>query len=979
MNENNIEQVTQKIGREIFENLHREEPHFWEAQWWERQTIEWLMNDAETKSRILRFIDVFPALRSDKAVAKHLGEYLPKKTDRLPRGLLVGKAVIESALYTPKAVAAATSLATRKIAERFIAGSTLEETGEAIKTIMARGLGYTLDLLGEATLSDKEADTYASEYIELIKHLAASHSDGDQRVNVSLKLSSLTPRFDPSSPEEACSEVMRRIKPIIKTAMEANAEVNIDMEHFDIRDLTLKVFYTLLKDKELKGWDGLGIVSQAYLADARESLEETLGLIEESGQHVTVRLVKGAYWDREVVVSNQRGWPVPVHTVKANTDVEYENLSRMLIERPDIVTSAIASHNIRSIAKAIAISRELGAPEQRFEVQMLYGMGDPIKKALVDMGIRVREYAPFGETIPGMAYLVRRMLENSSNESFLRRSFVEEAPPDIMLEDPAVKAKNGGAAAERKKEDAKIFVNEPEPMFHKTQTRLAIDEAIERAPKTFGQRYNLLIDGNRIDTKELFASTNPSAPSQLIGEICKAGKADANKAIDSAAKAFGHWAGLGAPKRREILSRAAEIIRTRKFELAALQMFEVGKTRREAIGDVDEAIDHIEFYSRVGVDLAEKKETQKLLGETNQGTYRPRGAGAIISPWNFPLAILAGMTAGALSAGNTVVIKPASSAAVTAAIFVDILIEAGIPPGAVNFLPGPGEEIGQALVENRKTSFVMFTGSWPVGASIMERAAMNQSQRNGFTKVITEMGGKNAIIIDESADLDEAVAGVVTSAFGFGGQKCSACSRVIVLKEVYDSFIARLVPAVESLIVDSPLFPQTSFGPLVDFVAKRKSESYIAIGKEEATTLFIGEVNMHEGHFVGPAIFGDVDPQSAIATEEIFGPILSVIRATSVSHAINIANSAIYALTCGIYSRTPSSAQKFINRVEAGNVYVNRKITGAIVGRQPFGGFKRSGPGSAKAGSPELVKELMVPQSITENIVRHGFSPDLDS
>ncbi|VAX18784.1 Proline dehydrogenase / Delta-1-pyrroline-5-carboxylate dehydrogenase [hydrothermal vent metagenome] len=988
MSQNSLELLTRKIGKEIFDKITHEAPGMWDALWWEQQTIQWLISDPEIKSRILRFIDVFPSLKSDRAIARGLVEYLPEKSARLPTSLRLGRAVAGSTFLTPTAAAVTTRLAVGKIASGFIAGETQDETAQAIRKIIDSGMKYTLDLLGEATLSEKEADDYAERYTKLIRHLAENKRPDDPEVNVSIKLSSLTPRFSPSAPEDSANEARRRAEPILKAAMETGAHVNIDMEQYELRDLTIYTFGQMLKDKEHFGWDGLGIVAQSYLKDAEKSLDSLVEMIRNSGRRVMVRLVKGAYWDHEVVEANQRHWSVPVHTLKAQTDAAYERMTDTLFTNIDILTPAIASHNIRSLAKAIAIARQMGISKDMYEIQTLRGMGNPIKKALVEMGIPVRVYAPFGAMIPGMAYLVRRMLENSSNESFLRRSFMDDEPIDEMLEDPVFLCGAAGAKSatpqEKKKEEepenaVRVFVNEPEPAFHLEKTHDAMKMGIEDAEATLDKFYPLVIGGHGVNTSEIITSHDPAEPSRIIGETAKANEALGRAAIESARRAFGGWSKMKAMERFEILTRSAAIIRERKYELAALEMFEVGKTRKEALGDVNEAIDHIEFYARGAVKIAEGKTTESILGETNTALYRPRGAGVIIAPWNFPLAILAGMTCAAIAAGNTVALKPSSNSPIIAGVFVDILEQAGVPAGVVNFTPGSGEELAPALITNPDTKFVMFTGSFETGSSIIASVTGNADKKYGFTKILAEMGGKNAIIVDESADLDMAVAGVVASAFGFGGQKCSACSRVIIIKSVYESFVKRLIPAVESLIVGSPFDKETNFGPLIDEVAKRKVESYIAIGTEEAEPLLIPQEETGPGHFVRPAVFGNTPPDARIATEEIFGPVLSLIRAKNLNSAIEIANSSVYALTGGIYSRMPSSVKKIKEKMEVGNLYINRGITGAIVRRQPFGGFKRSGLGSAKAGSVELLKELSVPQSVSENIVRHGFSPDLES
>lgn len=986
MDEKAAERLTKKIGSKIFGKVGAQAPNVWEASWWERQVIKWISEEPEIKSRVLRFIDVFPSLKTYRQIARHIREYLPEKPDRLPPELRLGRSMVESALVTPGAVAMATSLAIKKTAAWFIAGATMEETATALEKLRAKGMSYTLDILGEATLSDKEAEKYLDKYLAAIDFLSSLKTAGE--VNVSVKLSSLTPRFNPGAPEKAVQEASEGLRRIMRRARKRNAKVNVDMEHYYLRDLTLEVFKNVLGEKEFDGWSGAGIVAQAYLKDSEESLEAFVEWVVANNKEITVRLVKGAYWEQEIVTADQRRWPVPVRRSKPETDAAFERMTAKLLSSPKNVHTAIASHNIRSIARALATASELDTPDDRYEVQMLFGMADEIKSALVEMNVPLRVYTPVGEPLPGMAYLVRRILENSSNESFLRKSFIEEGSEKELLLNPAEAVKTGGQLPRRNEDtqvfrytkgDAPVFVNEPDPPFHRKSERDQIDSAIEKVMESAGRFYPLVVGGKKIETQHSLKSMNPADTSQVVGVVAQADAALADKAMESSKRAFDRWRNFTAERRMELLIKAAEIIRKRKHLLAAWQMFEVGKTRFEAVADVDEAIDHINFYAICGLSLFKSRTTRKMLGEINYTKAIPRGPGVVISPWNFPLAILAGLTSSALAAGNTVTIKPSSQSSVTAALFVDILHQAGIPKGAVNFLPGPGASLGPALINHKWTSFVSFTGSFDVGGSIVESAGSQDVSRNGFVKVVAEMGGKNAIIIDESADLDEAVSGVVSSAFGYGGQKCSACSRVIVVNTVYQEFIDRVVDATESLIVGSPLDPASDFGPLIDRAALKKAQMYINIGTKEATPLLAPKQSLENGHYVMPVIFGDTPPASRVATEEIFGPLLSIIRACDIDDALEIANQASYALTGGIYSRTPSTVEKAVRKMEAGNIYINRKITGAVVERQPFGGFKRSGLGSAKAGSCDLARELSIPQTITENIVRHGFSPDIES
>lgn len=973
-----LEKETLEIAKEIISRTSEKEPHFWESSWWEGRAVQWLTSSPEIKTGMLRFVDVFPSLRSSKAVVRHLREYLPDEALSLPENLRVGRKFLDTGLITPRAMASAIRLAVSSAAKRFIAGTSMEETASALDKILGEGMSYTLDLLGEATLSEKEADNYRDRYVNLIKYLSAGRVPGDPAVDVSLKLSSLTPRFDPICPGYASQEVRRRLRPILRAAMETGSRVNIDMENHDLRDLTLSVFRDMLDEEEFANFDGLGIVAQAYLTDAEQSLDALLESLKSRNRRVTVRLVKGAYWDREVMLASQRNLPAPVFMIKEETDATFERLTIKLLENTDVVNVAVASHNVRSIAKAIAAAWEMKAPPGRFETQLLYGMADPVKKALVDMKVPVRVYAPFGEMLPGMAYLVRRILENSSNDSFLKRFFVDKTPVADLLRNPATALAEKTRIHADPKHATDIFIAEPEAQFHDDETRKTYDMALELVYRRLGKQYPAIVGGSEKISTETFTSVDPSDPSRVVGHVCQADAKMAQEAMDCAVSAFGGWSSTPPEKRAEILLNAAQIMRERKFKLAAWQTVEVGKTRKEAMADVDEAIDHIRFYAEASIGLENPKPAKSdILGESNRSFYRPRGAGAIIAPWNFPMAIMAGMTASALAVGNTVVVKPSSNSPVCAALVVGAFREAGVPDGTVNFTPGGGDIVGPALLDHPALSFVSFTGSWETGAWIANRIAQKSKSRRCFVKAIIETGGKNAIIVDESADLDEAVLGVIASAFGYGGQKCSACSRVIVLADVYKAFTERLVDAVSSLLVGPPSDPATHYGPLIDETAEKKVESYIELGMKTAKPLLVRREIVGPGYYVGPAVFGDVKPESRIAQEEIFGPVLCVIRAGNLEEAIRIANGVDYALTAGIYTRTPSNAQSAIALLEAGNVYVNRKITGAVVGRQPFGGFKRSGYGSAKAGSVNILKELMTARSVTENLSRHGFSPDV--
>jgi RHH-type transcriptional regulator, proline utilization regulon repressor / proline dehydrogenase / delta 1-pyrroline-5-carboxylate dehydrogenase len=414
-------------------------------------------------------------------------------------------------------------------------------------------------------------------------------------------------------------------------------------------------------------------------------------------------------------------------------------------------------------------------------------------------------------------------------------------------------------------------------------------------------------------------------------------------------------------------------MRKKRFELAALEVIEVGKTWIDADGDVCEAIDYLEYYGREIKRLSKPRVLQDYPGEQNEYHYQPKGIGVVIAPWNFPLAIATGMASAAIVAGNCVLFKPSGLSPVLGYKLVETFRSVSLPAGVLQFLPGPGNEVGEYLVSHPAIDFIAFTGSKDVGLRIVQLAAeMKLSQRN-VKKVIAEMGGKNAVIVDETADLDEAVKGILESAFGYQGQKCSACSRVIIIGDIFNELCSRLVDAVDSLRIGPPEDPTNFVGPVIDDTALKKIKAYIAVGKTEGKAILEKKTSLG-GHFVGPVIFTDVPPRSRIATEEIFGPVLSIIRAKNLDEAIGIAMESVYALTGGLFSRSPAAIQKVKEEFHVGNLYVNRKITGALVGRQPFGGFGMSGVGS-KSGGPDYLLQFLNPVCISENTLRRGFVP----
>jgi RHH-type transcriptional regulator, proline utilization regulon repressor / proline dehydrogenase / delta 1-pyrroline-5-carboxylate dehydrogenase len=756
------------------------------------------------------------------------------------------------------------------------------------------------------------------------------------------------------------------LRPLLRSAKGRNAFINLDMEMYSLKELTLRLFKTLLSEEEFSEYRDTGIALQAYLRETSGDLDQLIEWAQKRRTRVTVRLVKGAYWDTETILARQRRWPVPVYEHKHETDVAYERLARRMLENTEVLDCAFATHNVRTIAACIAAARQLGLSPRRMEFQMLYGMAEPIKEALSKMGYRVREYCPLGETLPGMAYLVRRLLENTSNEGFLRATFTENRSPQILLRDPAA------VSSVVHSEQEIGFHNEPHADFSRADLRERMAKSMQEARAKLGAFHPLLIGEADVRSGQEILSSNPANPNEIVGRVETAGRVQVDLAVRAAADAFESWRETEVEVRASILERAAALLSQRRFELAALEVCETGKTWAESDADVCEAIDFCRYYASEMRRLSRGQ--LSVPGEEIQYAYIPRGVAAVIAPWNFPLAILCGMTTAALVAGNAVIMKPSGQSSVIGTSFGRILREAGVPPGVVNCLPGAGSEIGSALVEHPKVVLIAFTGSREVGLRIWEAAGRTHPGQGQLKKVVCEMGGKNAVIVDEDADLDEAVPGIIASAFGYQGQKCSALSRLIVLPRIRERLIRRLINATESLRVGDPADPAVSIGPLIDEAAYDRVRRVIEAGKREAALAFEAPVAQDVGWFVGPTIFTGVAPDSWLAQEEIFGPVLSVIDARDLDEALRVANGTAYALTGGFYSRSPHRIERAKAAFRVGNLYINRAITGALVARHPFGGFGMSGSGT-QAGGPHYLLNFLFPKVVAENVVRRGSAP----
>ena len=991
-----IERTTQEVGREILDRRQRPLNTIFQRRWWDDRIMAWAMADEAVKVQMFRFVDVLPMLRDSASVTRHLHEYFHEVERHLPGAVRLGLSVASPNSVAGRALAIAARRNAQGYARRFIAGSNVAEVLAAAMRERKLRRAFTLDILGEAVTSDDEADRYLQLYLDLVEQISPtvnrwpecpqidrSEFEPLPRVNVSVKLSALDCRFDSIDPAGTLERVARRLRALLQAARRNQAHVHVDMESYDKKDLTLHIFKEVLQEPEFRDWADVGIVIQCYLRDAERDLLDLRDWAKRRDTPVWIRLVKGAYWDYETVIARQRGWPVPVFEQKWQSDANFERLTRLVVRNYQWLRPAIASHNVRSLAHGIAAARHQGLPLNAFELQMLYGMADDEKQAIVDLGHRLRIYMPYGELIPGMAYLVRRLLENTSNDSFLKASFENQVSAETLLMNPvnhAGRSSSRGPAVSTSLQPAARstggpFVNSPPIDFGLAVNREAMQAALQHVRAEFGRHEPLWINGRAVDTRERIESFNPSHKQQRVGTSASAGLVETDAAVAAAQEAWPAWNARPVDERAAYLTRAADLMEERRFNLAAWIVHECGKPWRDADGDVAEAIDFCRYYAEHACVL--QGDAVDVPGEENRFLYLGRGVAAVIAPWNFPLAILTGMTAAALVTGNTVVMKPAEQSTLVAARLMDVFRDAELPPGVLHYLPGRGDVCGARLVDHPHTALIAFTGSRNVGLAINRRAAEVSATGIPLVKrVIAEMGGKNAIIVDDDADLDEAVIGVLQSAFGYVGQKCSACSRVIVLAGIYDLFVERLAAATRSLTVGPAEAPGTHIGPVIDADALAKVREYIEIGRREGrAVLAVDTASLaDEGYFVGPHIYADVAASCRISQEEVFGPVLAVMKASSFDEAIKIANSTDYALTGGVFSRSPANLDRACRELMVGNLYLNRGITGALVGRQPFGGFRLSGIGS-KAGGPDYLLQFVVPKTITENTLRRGFAP----
>ena len=967
VDEQKLEAKIQLFGEKIFSTVKNKQTSLLSASFYSDKLVSWAMQREEFKVALLRFVDVLPALSSNRTMLKIAKEYFEPLSEDLPPVL---KRAIEASTnpLTANIIGPLLRSQVKNVAKRFIAGENPEKALSQIKKINKSGLLYVASLLGEATLSETEAGEYSEKYMSLLQALSTIQGSQED-ICISIKPSALYSQIKPEAEDCSVKILEERIREICKEAKLLNAIVYLDMEEAELVPIILRVFKNIAESNDFSTYPKLGIVLQSYLRRTENDLEDLLLWAQQNrNAPFYIRLVKGAYWDTECIHAAKNHWPYPVWRKKSSSDSCYERLSRTLLENTSLLFPAFGSHNIRSLAHAICYAEQVGVKRNSFELQTLYGMAEPIKATFSSLGYTVRDYTPVGDMIPGMGYLVRRILENTSNESFLRQGFLEGESPESLLKKPLYHPEERSAKVPTV-DYRKEFQNCPLIDFSIKEERENFHIALSGFKSKITKKQEIIfpIIGKKDKrTKNILNSYSCEDKSLQISETYLADKELSLEAIQKLEGFSKEWQETPVYVRSEVLFKTAKLFENRRLELAAIMVLEAGKQWREADADVAEAIDFLRFYALEARKIFTEKKLGKLPGENNSVHYEPRGITAVISPWNFPLAIPCGMLSAALVTGNCALLKPSEQTPLIAKHLVETLFEAGLPKNALAFLPGIGEEIGASLIEHPSVATIVFTGSKEVGLHIIKQAAACAPNSTEIKRVICEMGGKNAIIVDESADLDQAVAGVIKSAFNFQGQKCSACSRVYVQENSYKRFCKRLNEAANSLLVGPASEPQNSLGPLID------KEAYENLLKKTQ------HVNLSQAtdceNCILPSVFFDINDNNQLMQDELFAPVLAVSSYKSLDEALARANKSEYALSGAFYSRSPKNIELAFRNFRVGNLYINRPSTGAMVMRQPFGGFKMSGIGS-KAGGKQYLYQFVVPRTVTENTMRRGFAP----
>ncbi len=877
----------------------------------------------------------------------------------------------------------AVNQAMKIMGRHFVLGRNISEALKNGLKQREKGYTYSFDMLGESALTMEDARRYHDEYLAAIRAVAAEPDHGNSlRAGISIKLSALHPRYEVAQKARVFRELVPALVGLVREARAGNVAINMDAEEQDRHELFLEVFERVYRHPDCRGWGGLGLVIQAYGKRALPSVCWLSALAHEQGDRIPVRLVKGAYWDSEVKLCQQQGLTgYPVYTRKEATDVAYLVCARFLLSEPvrALLYPQFASHNAHTVASILTMAEREGADD--FEFQRLHGMGDALYNfILTDHRYPVRIYAPVGSHKDLLPYLVRRLLENGANSSFVHRLVDAKTPVASLVQHP-VETLTGRVCLQNDQ-----IPLPPDIYGRSRKNSLGVNVDIDSQWQPFQQKVQSFmghkwtqgpwIDGQLVPSTETSEIACPYDRSRIAGHLGWSDETQADTAIGIAEAAFERWNSTPTEQRADCLEKLADLLQENREELVALCHQEAGKTLHDAIDEVREAVDFCRYY---GSQARERFSSSIMMpgptGESNELRLYGRGVFLCISPWNFPLAIFLGQVAAALAAGNTVIAKPAEQTGLIAGRTVELMLAAGIPGDVIQLLPGEGATVGRQLVADTRIAGVAFTGSTET-ARMINRALANRP--GPMIPLIAETGGQNAMIVDSTALPEQVVNDVVLSAFGSAGQRCSALRVLYVQKDIADRVIALLQGAMKELSIGNPGLHSTDIGPVIDEKARQSLQAHIERMKQEATLLIECQLpaDCANGSFVAPVAF-EIDHIGQLDKEH-FGPVLHVIRydAKALPEVINQINSTGYGLTLGIHSRNEVTATFIEQRVKVGNIYINRNQTGAVVGVQPFGGQGLSGTGP-KAGGPNYLQRFATEQTLSINTTAVGGNATL--
>lgn len=865
---------------------------------------------------------------------------------------------------------------------QFVMGRDIEEAMQRAEKKKNRAYRYSFDMLGEAALTAPDAERYFEAYKSAIEYVGGRNNDENifSAASISVKLSALHPRYEFPQRSRVIKALTQKLSTLARLARDRHIALTIDAEEADRLLLSLDIFAGVLKDRDLAGWDGLGIVVQAYhkMAGAVISLLESLA--KQTGHRIPVRLVKGAYWDTEIKHAQVEGFPgYPVFTRKANTDVSYIACAKRLFASRQAFYPQFATHN----AHTIAIVSELGGDRLDFEFQRLHGMGEDLyaEAFKANKGLACRVYAPVGSHEDLLPYLVRRLLENGANTSFVNRIMDEKLPLEAVAEDPLEKAANTTPVAhpaiplpvdlygeDRRNSRGVNLVNE-----------MLLRDLAEDMQAFADDRYRveplLEIHAGTASVSAVELDTNPACPSEVLAEVHNASEEETRSAITIAQKFADEWDAVDVDERAGALERTADLLEEQLAEFVALCAREAGKTVNDAIAEVREAADFCRYYAaRAREQFGQPQILVGPTGEHNELSLHGRGVFVCISPWNFPLAIFMGQVSAALVAGNTVLAKPAEQTPLIAFRAVQILHQAGIPKAALQLLPGDGATVGAWLTSDTRVDGVAFTGSTETARLINLSLAGRDAP---LATLIAETGGQNVMLVDSSALPEQVVTDVIGSAFLSAGQRCSALRVLYLQEDVADKIENMLAGAMQELVVGDPRILSTDIGPVIDPEALSTLQAHAVRMDKEGR--LIARVPMNpdlQGNFFAPCAYA-IDSIGQLQ-REVFGPVLHVIRyrAHDLDKVLEAVNNTGYGLTLGVHSRIDKTQQDIASRAKVGNCYINRTMTGAVVGVQPFGGERLSGTGP-KAGGPHYLPRFATERTLTINTAAVGGNASL--